>query len=614
MMDPAPGSSVSVLIVEDENIVALDMKYRLENLGYAVCCIVATGESAIAESRARKPDLVLMDIQLKGVMDGVEAASQIRRESEIPIVFVTAYADDATLDRVKLAGAYGYIVKPYHEREIRITIELALSKYRYEKDLRIAKELAEASDKAKSTFLSNVSHELKTPLNSIIGFVDLAAALAHGEELKEYISLAARGARRLETLINSILDYTKLESSALAPMYDEFDLDQFLLSCWEPFAYDARAKGLDARLYVDPDLPRIIRSDSGKLGTLVRNLLDNAVKFTDAGHVLVSADLDTGLNGISVMRLSIKDTGMGIPDEKRLRMFEHFSQGDNSTTRAFGGLGLGLSLAKALSDLLGVQLAYAPGDGRGSEFSITIELPPGFTTAYPLEKNGSIVSTVGLFQAGSSAIELGRWAPRLGIRLMEIDETRVDFDGYEVLIANEEAWQHAEIGFRKAALEGNNRRLILLGGPSTRELTCLDSGLTRLQYPPSLATLALALERSREPARIQSAAIDPAVGYGRRLEDHNNRDYSRLYSAAEVEAKSKNIKTELDAFVADIGTGLARENDSALERIMKKYHDGFADAGALECAKLALAISINVRKVGAKAMAERLSTIFDRRE
>jgi len=613
MTEGTRKAGISVLIVEDENIVALDMKYRLEALGYTVCSIVASGETAISESRARKPDLVLMDIQLKGAMDGVEAASNIRLESDIPIIFVTAYTDDVTLDRVKLAGAYGYIVKPYHERELRISIELALSKYGYEKDLRAAKELAEASDKAKSTFLSNVSHELKTPLNSIIGFVDLAAALASGEELKEYISLAARGARKLETIINSILDYTKLESSALAPLYDEFDLDQFLLSCWEPFAYDARAKGLDARLYIDPDLPRVIRGDSGKLGTLVRNLLDNAVKFTDSGYVLVSADLVKEATEEPCMNVSIIDTGMGFSNVKQNRMFDHFSQGDDSTTRAFGGLGLGLSLAKALSDLLGVRLAFEPGSGKGSEFSIKLALPPAFAPAFPPVKKGDPVRTIGLFQAGGCKEELQRWATRLGICFLELDEKNPHVDGYDALIADEEAWQQADQSFRQAILGAPGRSLILLGGPSTREYSCPRNGHTKLQYPPSLVTLALALECTLEPARSSAAGVEAMTGYGRRLDDRNNRDYSRLYSAAEVEARSRNLSQELEAFVKDIGTGLAKENDSALERVMKKYHDGFADAGALECAKFALAISINARKVGAKAMAERLSTIFDRR-
>jgi len=264
--------------------------------------------------------------------------------------------------------------------------------------------------------------------------------------------------------------------------------------------------------------------------------------------------------------------------------------------------------------LLGVQLEHVPGDGRGSYFSIILQLPPDFTAAFLPPKPDGSARSVGLFRAGSCALELGRWAPRLGIRFIELDESSVNFDGYDVLIADEEAWQHADQAIRNSALGGKERRLILLGGPSTREFTCLESGLTRLQYPPSLATLALALERTREPVRISSANADTASGYGRRLDDHNNRDYSRLYSAAEAEANSKNLKAELDAFIVDMGSGLAKENDTALERVMKKYHDGFADAGALECAKLALAISINVRKVGARAMTERLSTIFDRRE
>ncbi|MBU1079608.1 MAG: response regulator, partial [Spirochaetes bacterium] len=375
MSGKAPGAGLSVLIVEDENVVALDIRFRLEGYGYVVCGVVATGDLAVSEALSRVPDLVLMDIQLKGPMDGIRAAELIRAESDIPIVFVTAFTDDDTLKRVMATGAYGYVVKPYHERELKITIELAVSKHRYELELRDAKEAAEAGHEAKTRFLSNVSHELKTPLNVIIGFLDLAKSGASEQELEEFIFMAYRGARKLECIVDSILDYTRLELGDLVPRKGEFELDAFLRACWEPFAYEAADKGLAARLYVDPDLPATIVGDEEKLGTLIRNLVENAVKFTDSGHVLLSAEMAPGADGGHGLLIRVIDTGTGIPEEKRRELYEAFTQGDDSLTRAAGGIGLGLSLAKALAKLLSCELDYAEVPGGGSEFILSFGIP-----------------------------------------------------------------------------------------------------------------------------------------------------------------------------------------------------------------------------------------------
>jgi signal transduction histidine kinase len=513
MRDAAPGSSITVMIVEDENIVALDMRCRLEALGYRVCAVVATGAAAISEASAQRPDLVLMDIQLKGAMDGVEAARRLRLESGIPIVFVTAFTDDATLERVKVAGAYGYIVKPYHERELRISIELALSKYNYELKLRDAKELAEASDKAKTRFLANISHELKTPLNSIVGFLDLAGSVATGDELCDDLSMAARSARKLETVIDSILYYTKLELGALAPVPDDFDLDQFLLSCWEPFAFEAHAKGLAARLGIDPDLPGTVRGDAGKLCTLVRNLLENAVKFTDTGYVVLSAELESTSGGAGEMVLRVTDTGRGIPEDQRQAMYRPFTQGDDSPTRASGGMGLGLTLAKALSDLLHTRLSFNPLAGGGSEFLLRVELPEDFVPAFPAID--CVTKPVGLLGRVQAREELERWAPRLGVHFVDLPGGEaLDSRGsllYPAVVADEEAWSKTDETQRAALLGGDYRRLVLVGKPCSREYIAGRLGPGRLQYPPSLATFAQAVRRALDPDREHDGRMNTAA-------------------------------------------------------------------------------------------------------
>src|SRR5512136_1674738 len=134
-----------ILIVEDENIVALDMRMRLEAMGYRVLDVVDTGGLALERALALSPDLVLMDIKLKGGQDGIDAARALRERAEVPVIFVTAFTDEKTLERAKRTSPYGYIVKPFHERELRIAIELAIYKHEYERSIRSAKELAEAA-------------------------------------------------------------------------------------------------------------------------------------------------------------------------------------------------------------------------------------------------------------------------------------------------------------------------------------------------------------------------------------------------------------------------------------------------------------------------------------
>ena len=167
-------SGRDILVVEDENIVALDMRMRLEAMGYRVVDVVETASSAIERAASLLPDLVLMDIKLKGEQDGIEAAGHLRERAEVPVIFVTAFTDERTLERAKQASPYGYIVKPFHERELRIAIELALYKHQYELSIRRARDIAEEANRIKGEFLANMSHELKTPLNSVIGFTELA--------------------------------------------------------------------------------------------------------------------------------------------------------------------------------------------------------------------------------------------------------------------------------------------------------------------------------------------------------------------------------------------------------------------------------------------------------
>ncbi|HET7838766.1 MAG TPA: response regulator, partial [Rectinemataceae bacterium] len=322
-----------ILIVEDESIVALDMRMRLEAMGYRVVDIVDTGALALERAASAGPDLILLDIKLKGPMDGIETARALRGIASIPVIFVTAFADEKTLQRAKLASAYGYIIKPYHERELRVAIELALYKHEYELSVLRARDLAEEANRLKGEFLANISHELKTPLNSVIGFVQLGLDRADDDEQRENLGMALGGARSLLDLIDSILALTKMEAGRLTPASLPFSLGTLVGECVDILAMNASRKGLDASFRWEPGLPDRVVGDEALVRRVMLNLIDNATKFTEAGRVRLELSHAEGRGERAQtlpLLISVTDTGIGMPPEKVESAFERFTQLDGS--------------------------------------------------------------------------------------------------------------------------------------------------------------------------------------------------------------------------------------------------------------------------------------------
>src|SRR6056297_2222306 len=244
-------ASVRILLVEDESIVAMDMERRLGALGYTVIEHVLSGEDAVAKAIQEKPDLILMDIHLKGKMDGIEAAERIKSTLGTPIIYITAYSDETTLARAKVTEPFGYILKPFQEREIYSTIEMALYKYKMEQELITAKEKAEAGNRSKSEFLANVSHELRTPLNSILGMTQMAMETEDQEERREYLEIVQASGEGLLSLIDSILEFSRNESGKIQLNNGEFMLDELMESVVERFRKDFLKRHLEFHLEVD---------------------------------------------------------------------------------------------------------------------------------------------------------------------------------------------------------------------------------------------------------------------------------------------------------------------------------------------------------------------------
>lgn len=419
---PDVDTTARILVVDDDRSTRSTLRFLLQRQGFQVE-EAGNGEDAIDRVQATLPDMVLMDAMMP-VMDGFTACAAIQRmvraqtpEQTIPVLMVTALDDDHSVEQAFAAGASDFIPKPIHYavllQRLRRLVEAnraaqqirqrdnELEKYRHHLEelvhvrtleLAVAKDRAEAASQAKSMFVSNMSHELRTPLNAILGFSQLLGRDPQLDEgSRKKVASINRAGNHLMTLINDVLDISRIEAGRAVIRRAPFDLRDMLESVEEMIAARAEDKGLAFHVEHAPDLPPMVEGDGPHIKQILINLLGNALKFTDKGSVSFNACHGQSAANSEICFV-VSDTGPGIPADEQEKIFQAFYQTEAGIARS-ESTGLGLTISREYTQLMGGRLEVESLAGKGSVFTLTLPLPQ--TTAsigMRLSRPGAVIA------------------------------------------------------------------------------------------------------------------------------------------------------------------------------------------------------------------------------
>ncbi|MEZ4527869.1 MAG: ATP-binding protein [Desulfobacterales bacterium] len=378
------------------------------------------GEDTLRKAASpNPPDLILLEIIMPG-MSGYEAPNQAEEKtSDIPVIFISSLGEVTDIVKGFSIGGVDYIPKPFRSEEVlaRVRTHLALRdmqarleaqnirlvheigerekaqadlrKANEELEMRVAqrtaqladankelekaKEAAESASRAKTDFLSRISHELRTPLSPIVGMTDLLLMSENLEaRQREFLQTVRDSGAHLSELIDGLIELTQLEAEDAEPVSQSFSLEMLLESVAENLEFEAESKGLEVTYHTDEKIPDSLTGDPDRVEKILMKLGGNAVKFTEKGAIDISAVPAEKEENRIIVQFSVKDTGIGIPSEKLAHLFEDFTQADGSSTREYGGMGLGLTLVKRMVTLMQGRLWAESRQGEGSIFHFTL--------------------------------------------------------------------------------------------------------------------------------------------------------------------------------------------------------------------------------------------------
>ncbi|MBC7420329.1 MAG: response regulator [Bdellovibrio sp.] len=385
---PVLKPKFEILIVDDvkDNLLALNAILERDDVKVYQAL---SGTLALEMMLEHDFCLAILDVRMPG-MSGFQLAEFMRgskKTKNVPIIFVTATAKEQNFSfKGYERGAVDFLLKPLDTQAVQSKANIFIELFKQKKELKDqletiagliesltnSKDAAEKANISKSQFLANMSHEIRTPIGAILGFADLMKNPNNtAEENQNYIGIVDRNSQQLLRLIDDILDLTKAEAGWMAIDRIEFSLGDLLTEFNSIMTFKAEEKGIAFRLTTETHIPDIVKTDNGRLRQILNNIVGNALKFTSKGGVELKVAFEN-----PTLRFTIVDTGLGISSEQECRLFKPFGQADSSTTRKFGGTGLGLVLSRRISEALGgkLELVCSKQD-VGSTFMFEINSP-----------------------------------------------------------------------------------------------------------------------------------------------------------------------------------------------------------------------------------------------